>query len=71
MWQQIWFLCNTIFVALFIFLLFSHRNVQMGRLEQNDEQVKRALVIRNVVIVLTVIAFLAMCASFIMNMHEG
>ncbi|MCQ6558189.1 hypothetical protein [Paenibacillus mendelii] len=68
-WQQIWFLVNMVFVALLITFMFTHRSVSMARLEQNEQKVKSAVRVRNTIGIITIIAFLAMIASFLMNMR--
>lgn len=68
-WQQMWFLTNMLFVTLLIVLLFVHRSVTMARVQQDANRTKRALRIRMVIGVATVLAFIAMAVLFLVNMR--
>ncbi|GGD70433.1 hypothetical protein [Paenibacillus nasutitermitis] len=68
MWQQIWFIVNMFFVALLIIFLFSHRSVIQARQEKAEQRIRSAVRKRFVFGVLTVLAFLGMSLSFVMNM---
>lgn len=68
MWQQIWFVVNMLFVAFLILLLFSHRSVTLARQEKAEQRIRGALRNRSIWAVLTVLAFIGMAFSFVMNM---
>ncbi|MBB3109147.1 heme/copper-type cytochrome/quinol oxidase subunit 2 [Paenibacillus phyllosphaerae] len=68
MWQQSWFLINMAFVALVIFYMFAHRSVTMAKMEGAQDQLRKALLKRRIAGILTIIAFIGMAGSFVMNM---
>lgn len=68
MWQQIWFVVNMLFVALLIVFLFSHRSVTLARQEKAEQRIRNAVRIRTILGILTVLAFIGMALSFVMNM---
>ncbi|SFF01404.1 hypothetical protein SAMN05216378_4739 [Paenibacillus catalpae] len=70
MWTAIWFVVNMFFVASVITLLFMHRSV--AEAAQDPAGVQRhaaAKKRRKFVSVLSLVLFLAMCASFLINMR--
>ncbi|UVI32256.1 hypothetical protein [Paenibacillus spongiae] len=68
-WQQIWFVLNMIFVALLIMFMFNHRSVTMARQEQDVQRLRSATRMRGIVGILTIVAFIAMITSFLINMR--
>jgi hypothetical protein len=70
-WQQIWFVVNIVFVGLLIGFLFAHRSVTMADGQKDGERKRRAAKIRMVLGILTVLAFIAMAASFLASMRAG
>jgi uncharacterized BrkB/YihY/UPF0761 family membrane protein len=69
LWQQIWFVVNMLFVTLVIVFLFVNRTLSMARLEKDEARVRQASRIRLMIGILTIIAFIGMVFSFLMNMR--
>lgn len=70
MWTAIWFVINMFFVASVITLLFMHRSVaEAGQDPAGAERLASAKKRRKVVSVISLLLFLAMCASFLINMR--
>lgn len=64
-----WFITNTLFVTSFIITLFTHRAVIIAiNAREPQEQIKKLRKIRQTMIIITILMFVAMCASFISNM---
>ncbi|CAM3118511.1 hypothetical protein PALU110988_02500 [Paenibacillus lupini] len=70
MWTAIWFVVNMLFVASVITLLFMHRFVTEAAMDPAGVQrlavAKRR---RKIVSFVSLLLFLAMCASFLINMR--
>ncbi|MFF2887731.1 hypothetical protein [Paenibacillus sp. NPDC057967] len=68
-WTAVWFITNMLFVASIIVFLFMHRFVTQGQLQGAGADrigtLKRRRAVMGVVSILT---FIAMCASFVINM---
>ncbi|GLX69123.1 hypothetical protein [Paenibacillus glycanilyticus] len=70
MWTAIWFVINMFFVASVITLLFMHRFVtEAAQNPAGGERLATAKKRRKAVSVISVLLFLAMCASFLINMR--
>ncbi|QYR20034.1 hypothetical protein KZ483_19465 [Paenibacillus sp. sptzw28] len=69
LWQQIWFVVNMLFVTLVIVFLFVNRALTMARLEKDEARVRRASRKRLIIGILSIIAFIGMVFSFLMNMR--
>ncbi|RIX54162.1 hypothetical protein D3P08_07935 [Paenibacillus nanensis] len=68
-WTVIWFVVNTLFVAAAIAFLFMHRAVTLEKQQGSSaERLKTLVKRRNVTAVLSILLFIAMCASFVVNM---
>jgi len=70
LWTAIWFVINLFFVSSAIAFLFMHRAAAAAR-EQGEpaERLTRRLKLRNAIGVFAIVAFLAMSASFLINMR--
>ncbi|GMK45503.1 hypothetical protein [Paenibacillus glycanilyticus] len=70
MWTAIWFVINMFFVASVITLLFMHRSVTEAALDPSGgERLAAAKTRRKWVSIVSMVLFLAMCASFLINMR--
>ncbi|MCM3627318.1 hypothetical protein M3194_08070 [Paenibacillus glycanilyticus] len=70
MWTAIWFVINMFFVASVITLLFMHRSVTEAVQDPaGAARLAAAKKRRKVVSILSLVLFLAMCASFLINMR--
>lgn len=66
----VWFVINIFFVASFIVTLFMQRAVTMAALEQsNPQKVGKFKRIRNMLIAVTAVLFIAMSVAFLSNMR--
>lgn len=68
-WTAVWFVVNMLFVAALIFCLFMQRAVTIGKLQ--EAAAERMAVLksrRNVMAVIAILLFAAMCAAFVVNM---
>lgn len=75
MLQVTYFITNICFVASLIFTLFIHRSVTVlksaDRATDNTNKLKQKILLRTVLIVLTIIFFVSMCASFLLDMYTN
>ncbi|MGG4033703.1 hypothetical protein ABEV74_08335 [Paenibacillus cisolokensis] len=70
MWTQIWFWTNCVFVAFLIVFLFSHRAVTEARHAGEGESCLHKLKVRRRIFgTVAAVAFVAMTASFLINMR--
>lgn len=68
-WTAVWFVVNMFFVAAAIVYLFMHRAVALGKQQgASAERIKTLTKRRNITAVISIVLFLAMCASFVVNM---
>lgn len=69
MWTGIWFLTNIVFVICAIAFLFAHRSVtEARRVEAPSAEVDKFVRRRSVLGVSTIVMFIVMASSFMMNM---
>lgn len=68
-WTAVWFIVNMLFVASIIVFLFMHRFVTQERLQgASADRIQTLTRRRTIMAVVCIITFVAMCASFIINM---
>ncbi|GKU79678.1 hypothetical protein L3i20_v240750 [Paenibacillus sp. L3-i20] len=68
-WTAVWFIVNILFVTSAIVTLFMQRAYTEGKSQAAaPEKLKSLKSRRQILIVITIILFIAMCASFVMNM---
>jgi len=68
-WTALWFVINTGFVAALIVYLFMHRSVTIARLQSVPAERLRTLTARrNITGIISIVMFVGMCASFVINM---
>ncbi|MBH5318092.1 hypothetical protein I6N90_09760 [Paenibacillus sp. GSMTC-2017] len=68
-WTAVWFVVNMIFVTSAIVTLFMQRAYTEGKSNgANPERLQVLKFRRQLFIIVTVILFVAMCASFVINM---
>ncbi|MUT66721.1 hypothetical protein [Paenibacillus sp. NEAU-GSW1] len=68
-WTAIWFLINILFVVSIIVFLFLQRSVKEQSAGADQDKLQRAKRGRNATAAISVLLFLAMCASFLINMR--
>lgn len=70
LWTAVWFLINILFVVSLIVFLFMHRTVTEAKNQSaNSAVVSSALRRRNSIGLLSLLLFVAMCISFLVNMR--
>lgn len=68
-WTAVWFVVNMFFVASAILFLFMQRAVTIGKQQgASAERTHTLAKRRNISAVISIVLFLAMCASFVANM---
>lgn len=68
-WTAVWFVVNSLFVAAAIVFLFMQRAVTLGKQQgATAERLHTLAKRRSLAAVISIVLFLAMCASFVANM---
>lgn len=66
----VWFVINIFFVVSFIVTLFIQRAFSVASLERsNPQKISRLKVWRNLLVIVTIILFIAMSGAFLTNMR--
>ncbi|WP_138753382.1 hypothetical protein [Paenibacillus sinopodophylli] len=69
-WTLIWFVVNIFFVVSVVTYMFIHRSYTEARRQSNDAALVRRLnAMRMLVGILSIVLFVAMSASFMVNMR--
>ncbi|REK77370.1 hypothetical protein [Paenibacillus paeoniae] len=68
-WTAVWFITNMLFVASIITFLFMHRFVTQSQLQgAGAERIGTLKRRRTFMAIISMVTFIAMCASFVINM---
>ncbi|MEV5028581.1 hypothetical protein [Paenibacillus sp. LPE1-1-1.1] len=69
-WTLIWFVVNMLFVVSIITFMFMHRSYTEAKRQSNDSLLLKQLNARRMLAgILSIVLFLAMAASFMINMR--
>ncbi|MDQ8736661.1 hypothetical protein [Paenibacillus sp. LHD-38] len=69
-WTLIWFVVNMLFVVSIITYMFMHRSYAEAKRQSNDSELLKRLNTRRLLVgILSIVLFLAMSASFMINMR--
>ncbi|KQO17531.1 hypothetical protein [Paenibacillus sp. Leaf72] len=69
-WTAVWFIVNMFFVTSLILFLFMQRSYTLAKLESgNGDKLRKAHKIRLTFGIISLILFVAMVASFLINMR--
>ncbi|CAM4525204.1 CBS domain containing-hemolysin-like protein [Paenibacillus endophyticus] len=69
-WTLIWFVVNLFFVVSVVAYMFMHRSYTEAKRQSNDAAIIRKLNMRRMLVgILSIVLFVAMSASFMINMR--